>query len=162
MNTLIVTIIIGVGATLIMDVWTALRKILFGIALPNYALVGRWITYMKSGKFMHESIAKSVPVQNEMLIGWFAHYLIGIAFAGVLISIGGNEWVEHPTIGLSLVVGICTVVAPFFLMQPGMGAGIAASRTPKPSSSRFQSILTHSIFGLGLYISGYFLSIAYL
>ena len=36
-------------------------------------------------------------------------------------------------------------------MQPGMGAGIAASRTPRPAAARVQSLLTHAIFGLGLY-----------
>ena len=36
-------------------------------------------------------------------------------------------------------------------MQPGMGAGIAASRTPHPAAARFNSLLTHAIFGLGLY-----------
>uniref|UniRef100_I1XJX9 Membrane protein n=2 Tax=Methylophaga nitratireducenticrescens TaxID=754476 RepID=I1XJX9_METNJ len=39
-------------------------------------------------------------------------------------------------------------------MQPGMGAGIAASRTQHPASARIQSLITHTIFGLGLYASG--------
>ena len=36
-------------------------------------------------------------------------------------------------------------------MEPGMGAGIAASRTPRPAASRLQSLVTHTIFGIGLY-----------
>jgi hypothetical protein len=52
-------------------------------------------------------------------------------------------------------VGIGTVAAPFFLMQPGMGAGIAASRTPRPNAARLQSLLTHAVFGLGLYITAW-------
>lgn len=43
------------------------------------------------------------------------------------------------------------MAAPFLLMQPGMGAGIAASRTPRPTIARLHSLLTHAIFGLGLY-----------
>jgi hypothetical protein len=38
-------------------------------------------------------------------------------------------------------------------MHPGMGAGIAASRTPKPAVARINSLLTHAIFGLGLYLA---------
>ena len=38
-------------------------------------------------------------------------------------------------------------------MQPGMGAGIAASKTPKPNAARLRSAMTHTVFGLGLYAS---------
>jgi hypothetical protein len=39
-------------------------------------------------------------------------------------------------------------------MQPGMGAGIAASRTPRSAAVRIQTLTTHTIFGLGLYAAG--------
>ena len=39
-------------------------------------------------------------------------------------------------------------------MQPGMGAGIAASRTPRPAAARLHSLVTHAIFGIGLYAAG--------
>ena len=54
-----------------------------------------------------------------------------------------------------LAVGIGSVAAPFLVMQPGMGAGIAARRTPRPGAARFQSLVTHAIFGLGLYATGW-------
>jgi hypothetical protein len=37
------------------------------------------------------------------------------------------------------------------MMQPGMGAGIAASKTPNPNAARLRSILAHTAFGIGLY-----------
>ena len=46
-----------------------------------------------------------------------------------------------------------TVVAPFFILQPAMGAGIAASRAPHPNAARLRSILTHTVYGIGLYLS---------
>lgn len=161
MNDLIFTVAIGIGATAVMDLWGLVRQRLLGIACPNYGLVGRWISYMPRGRFRHESIAKAPPVQGERLIGWTAHYLIGIAFAALLISIGGIEWIQNPSLGLALTVGIGTVAAPFLLMQPGMGAGIAASRTPRPGSARLQSLLTHGVFGVGLYISGRAIALFY-
>jgi hypothetical protein len=67
----------------------------------------------------------------------------------------GLEWVRHPTIGPALLVGIGTVLAPFLVLQPGMGAGVAASRTPRPVAARVQSLVTHTVFGLGLYASAW-------
>jgi Protein of unknown function (DUF2938) len=61
----------------------------------------------------------------------------------------------------ALLVGIGTVAAPFLLMQPGMGAGIAASRTPRPAAARVQSLLTHFIFGVGLYGAGWIANLLY-
>lgn len=155
MNYLVCTLITGVGATAVMDLWGIARKPLRGIAPPNYGLVGRWLAHMARGRFRHESIAASPPVRGERLLGWTAHYLIGIAFAAVLIGVWGLAWVQHPTIGPALLVGIGTVAAPFLLMQPGMGAGIAASRTPRPAAVRRQSLITHAVFGLGLYAAGW-------
>jgi hypothetical protein len=109
---------------------------------------------MTYGRFRHDSIAASAPVRGEHILGWTAHYLIGIAFAALLVGIWGLAWIRHPTIGPALAVGIGSVAAPFFLMQPGMGAGIAASRTPRPASARLQSLISHAVFGLGLYTAG--------
>jgi hypothetical protein len=144
-----------------MDLWGLARKPLLGIAPPNYALVGRWIAHMTRGRLRHDSIAASAPVCGEHIIGWTAHYLIGIAFAALLTGIWGPAWIQQPTIGPALAVGIGTVAAPFFLMQPGMGAGIAASRTPHPASARLQSLITHMVFGLGLYAAGQVVHLVY-
>jgi hypothetical protein len=161
MNHLLVTIFLGIGATAVMDLWGIVRKPLLGIALPNYGLVGRWIAHMTHGRFHHDSIVASAPVRGEHIIGWTAHYLIGIAFAALLVGIWGLSWIQHPTIGPALIVGIGTVAAPFLLMQPGMGAGIAASRTPCPASARTQSLITHAFFGLGLYAAGWAVHLFY-
>ena len=129
MNNLLAISLIGIGATATMDLWSLLRKLLFGMTPPNYAMVGRWLAYMPQGKFRHTAIAASAPIRGEHFIGWTAHYVIGIAFAAALVAIAGEPWISHPTLGPALAVGVATVAAPFLLMQPGMGAGIAASRT---------------------------------
>jgi hypothetical protein len=143
-------ILTGIGATALMDLWTIVRNKAFGTAMPNYALVGRWIAHMPAGRLRHASIAKSEPRRGEAVIGWGAHYLIGIAFAGLLAAIAGASWFQSPTLLPALAIGIATVAAPFLVMQPAMGAGIAASRAPNPRVARLQSIVTHAIFGLGL------------
>lgn len=155
MKYLIVSAVVGAGATLLLDLWTVARKRLFGTVPPNYGLVGRWVAYMPRGQFRHDPIARSPAVRGEQAIGWMAHYLVGIAFAALLLGIWGLDWARQPTPGPALAVGIATVLAPFLLMQPGMGAGIAASRTPRPNAARLQSLVSHAVFGVGLYVMGW-------
>jgi hypothetical protein len=154
MRYLLSAIVIGIGATAVMDIWAVVRKRLLNVPQPDYGLVGRWLIGITRGRFRHDSIATSPAVRGERWVGWLSHYLIGIAFAGLLVASFGPSWLHEPTIVPALIVGIGTVAAPFLLMQPGMGAGIAASRTPNPWSARMHSLLTHAIFGLGLYAAG--------
>ena len=155
MDYLACTLIAGVGATAIVDLWGIARTRLLSIPPPDYGLVGRWLAHMIHGRFRHDTIAASPPVYGERLIGWIAHYLIGVAFAAMLIGIWGLEWVKHPKLGPALIVGIGTAAAPFLVMQPGMGAGIASSRTRRPGAARLQSLITHAVFGVGLYAAGW-------
>lgn len=156
MDDLICILFIGAGATAVIDLWAIARKRLLGVPLPDYGLVGRWLARMAlSRRFRHERISAAPAVRGERLIGWTAHYLTGIAFAALLPGIWGTAWIRQPTIGPALLVGVGTVAAPFLLMHPGMGAGLAASRAPRPASARLQSLVTHAIFGLGLYAAGW-------
>ena len=154
MDLLAVTMLVGVGATAATDLWAIVRQRLFGIARPDYALVGRWLAHMARGRFRHDAIAAAPAVRGERALGWAAHYGTGIAFAALLPALFGPEWLRAPTLGPALLVGVGTVAAPFLLMQPGMGAGIAACRTPRPGVARLQSLVTHTVFGLGLYAAG--------
>lgn len=152
---MIEAILIGAGATALLDVYALARARLSGVAAPDYALVGRWLAHMVRGRFFHDAIAKTAPVRGERPIGWIAHYLIGIGFAAVLIAVWGAEWARQPTLLPALIVGIGSVAAPFLLMQPGMGLGIAASRTANPRAAQLRSLITHAVFGLGLYAAGW-------
>ena len=144
--------LIGAGATLTMDAWAAfLRR--FGIPSLNFALLGRWIGHLLEGRFVHESIAKAAPVRGELLIGWSAHYAIGITFATVLLLVFGLDWARSPSIGPALLIGIVTVVAPLFVLQPALGAGIASWKTATPLFNSVKSVATHTVFGVGLFLA---------
>jgi Protein of unknown function (DUF2938) len=155
MDCLVCILLTGAGATAFMDLSAIARQRVLGIPAPNYGLVGRWMGHMPRGVFRHDSIAAAPPVRREQLIGWTAHYLIGIAYAAILLGIWGLAWIRHPTLVPALIVGIGTVAAPFLLMQPGMGAGIAASRTPRPAAARLHSLTMHTAFGVGLYAAAW-------
>lgn len=147
------TIVLGLGATLLMDAWVWLRRRWLGVPGLNYAWIGRWVAYLPRGRFHHSPIAETPPVRGEQAIGIVVHLLTGIAFAGILVGVWGRDWIERPTLAPALVVGVGSVVAPFLLMQPGMGVGIAARNTPHPNRARLHSLLTHTVFGVGLYLT---------
>jgi Protein of unknown function (DUF2938) len=154
-NHLLRTAAIGIVATGVMDAWGVLREPLFGFPRANYRLIGRWFAYMPRGTFRHTSIAAAPSLPGEHAIGWIAHYAIGISFAAVLVQVGGDSWLERPTLGLALLVGLATLAAPLLVMQPAMGAGIASSKTPNPGAARVQSAVTHLVYALGLYAAGW-------
>jgi hypothetical protein len=143
--------LIGIGATAAMDLWAIFLKRAFGVFSLDYRLLGRWIGHIPNGRLIHETIAKASPVPGERVVGWSAHYLIGITFAALLLAIWGLEWARAPSLFPPLFIGTVTIIAPFFILQPGMGAGVAASKTPKPNVARLKSLGTHSVYGLGLY-----------
>jgi hypothetical protein len=84
--------------------------------------------------------------------------LIGTGFALVFVTLVSARWLEQPTFLPALVYGMATVVVPFFTMQPSLGLGIASSRTPHPNRARLKSLMTHTVFGVGLYLSAQLLS----
>lgn len=161
MSNVILVILIGIGATAVMDLWAILRNKLLGIPPTNWGMVGRWMAHMLNGQFRHDSITSLNTINYEHLIGWVVHYLTGIIYAGLLIGICGISWMHDPTITPALIIGISTVVMPLFIMQPCMGMGVAASKTPKPNSVRLHSFINHTVFGLGLYVSGLVVELAF-
>ncbi|WP_395028961.1 DUF2938 domain-containing protein [Alcaligenes aquatilis] len=144
--------LIGVGATIFMDIWGLIQKAL-GVATLNYAMVGRWVGHLLRGQITHSHIGKAEPIAGESALGWFIHYAVGIVFAFLLLAVYGTAWLQDPRWLPAVMVGTVTVVMPFFVMQPAMGAGVAASRTPTPWINRLRSVLTHAIFGLGMYFA---------
>lgn len=143
---------IGLGATLVMDLWNLFLKRAFSIPSLNYCLLGRWILHMPEGIFRHASITAAAPKSFECTVGRIAHYTIGVVFALVFVVLTSGDWLARPTLPPALLYGIGTVVFPLFIMQPSFGLGIAASRTAKPMQARLKSLMTHTVFGVGLYV----------
>ncbi len=144
--------VIGVGATAVMDLWLALLKRL-GVSVQSFAMIGRWVGHLFRGRLKHAAISKAEPIAGELALGWLTHYAVGIAFAALLAWIAGRGWMASPSLAPALAVGALTVAAPLLVMQPSMGAGFFASKTPAPLKSCMRSLVNHSVFGLGLYLS---------
>lgn len=143
---------VGLGATLLMDLWALFLKRVFGISPANYCLVGRWLLHMPDGTFMHASIAAASQKRSECMAGWIAHYIIGAGYALLFTAWASGSWLVQPTLLPAVLFGIGSVAVPFLIMQPAFGLGIAASGTPNPTQARLKSLMAHTAFGVGLYV----------
>lgn len=144
--------LVGIGATAVMDVWLLLLARL-GVPTTSFAMVGRWVGHFAQGRFSHAFISKAAPVPFELGLGWLTHYLIGVAYAGLLVGAQGTAWLAQPTPLPAVAVGVVTVAAPWFVMQPAMGSGFLASKTPAPLKNCLRNLSNHAVFGAGLYLA---------
>lgn len=150
--------VIGIGATAFMDLVALVQKHVLSQQSLNYAMVGRWLGHVARGRLVHRPISASEPIARESAIGWCAHYLIGIVFAAAFLALVGQGWLESVSLVPALAFGAMTVLAPFLILQPGMGAGLAARCMPNPNAARLKSILAHLSFGLGIWLTATSLS----
>lgn len=147
-------IIIGLAATIAMDVWAVLLYLFLGQSKPNWAPAGRWFHRVARGHFIHQDISAIEAFPQEQAVGWFGHYLVGVLYGVIFALIVGGNWFLTPTFLPAWIFGIVTIGAGWFIMQPGMGFGIAASRTPNPNKVRFLNFAAHTVFALGMYAGG--------
>lgn len=152
LETLLRTLAIGTGATLVMDGWAALLR-RFGIPSLDFALLGRWIGHLREGVWFHDRIGAAAPVAHELALGWAAHYTIGISFAALFVGVFGLDWARSPTFLPALFIGAVTVAAPLLVLQPALGAGMFSSRTAAPVFNSLKSVATHLVYGVGLYLA---------
>ncbi|MBO3128818.1 DUF2938 domain-containing protein [Dermatophilus congolensis] len=143
---------VGVGATAVMDVGAQIIQRTTGTPPLNLDLVGRWIGHMRRGAFAHESIMTAEPVEHEHEIGLVAHYAIGVGFALALAAVRPG-WLDKPTLVPAMTAGLATCAAPWLLMQPAWGMGLAASTLPDPATTRLRTVRAHAMYGLGLWAS---------
>ena len=145
--------LIGAIATFVIDIWAVFIKQIFRLPTANWALVGRWFGYLPRGKFIHHPITDSPAISNELTIGWFAHYLTGIFYGIAYLGIVQDILSRSPSLISALIFGLVTLVAPWLILQPGMGGGIFASRTPRPGVIRIVNVSMHAIFGISLFVA---------
>lgn len=145
-------LLVGVGATAVMDAWTLLLGRL-GVPTGNLALVGRWVGHIARGRWSHASIQRADPIRREGALGWLIHYAVGIAFAALLVALQGAAWLREPALPPALAFGVATVAMPLLVMQPAMGAGLLSSKTATPLKNSLRSLANHAVFGFGLYLA---------
>lgn len=145
-------LLIGTIATIGMDAWTVVVKYVLRLPTTDWALVGRWFGHMPRGVFIHHPVAAADPVKNELAIGWIAHYLTGLLYGLIYLYGVRVLFSDDPSLTSALVFGLLTLVFPWFVMQPGMGVGVLATKSPRPAVIRLVNVSMHAVFGVSLYI----------
>ena len=149
----IVGVIVGILATVTMDV-VAVIALRLGLAgrgprRTGPDLIGRWIGYFLQGKFKHTDILQTPPLPGELLLGFAAHYSIGIVLT---LGYFGLLAVAHatPTALSAILYGTATTVLPWFIMFPSQGMGWLGCDAPGDAHLARASLLNHIMFGLGI------------
>ncbi len=135
-----------------MDLWNLFLKRAFDIPSLDYCLLGRWLLHLPEGTFRHASIGCGAESPSSARsAGWPTTPSESCSRSGWSLLTSG-DWLARPTLLPALLYGIATVVFPFFILQPSLGLGIAGSRTANPAQARLKSLMTHVVFGVGLYL----------
>ena len=141
----------GLAGTLAMDVW-ALVLGWFGQPKPNWAMPGRWLGHVLRGKVFHDDIGAAAPVSGELALGWALHYGVGVLYGIIFVFLAGPRWVAEPSFLPLWLFSLLTIAAGWFLLQPGMGLGWAASKTPSPWKVRAMGLAAHTVFAIGMWL----------
>jgi hypothetical protein len=144
--------LIGIVATIGMDLWATIVKYIFRLPATDWAMIGRWFGHMPRGVFVHHPISESPAIRHELAIGWIAHYVTGVVYGFLYLYIVVALFSSTPSLGSALVFGIATLVAPWFIMQPGLGMGVFATQAPRPDLIRLINLSMHVAFGASLFL----------
>ena len=162
-NTIVVLmfgVIVGVAATVTMDVLGSLARRADLVAGAKGIWVGRWYLGIARGQFVHSDIAAAPELAGEKRAALVGHYMIGIVLAVVYV-VGASLLGVSPGGFLAAIgYGLATCVFPWFLVLPSLGFGAFGLKGPKELRLFTSSVLNHFFYGLGLWWSAKLLQLA--
>ena len=147
-------LIVGVAATLMLDIVQQLMRLLLGWPVTNWAIIGRWAAHLPQGQFVNHSVGTLPPVKNELGLGWLVHYGVGITYGAIYLFLVYVVFGTSPSFISAMTFGLVSVAVTWFVMEPILGAGFMGSNTPRPNITRMHDLASHLGFGFGLYLGG--------
>ena len=148
-------IISGLFATFIFDLFQSSLNYAYGIEKPKWNLLGRYFLGYKESKFIRKTLIDDEELDNELLWGYFFHYLIGIIY-GIVFVILNFLLFDYPSILLAYIFGFSTVLGAWcFLMPFAYTLGFFASKSEERTNLLVQNLIAHFVFGTGLFIGLY-------
>jgi hypothetical protein len=145
--------LVGVIATLFMDILTGL-SIRLGLVAPlPPALIGRWFASVARAQPIHADIAQVPAFRYELPLAIVGHYTIGITLACFYLWLTARLDLPTRSAGVALAYGLCTNVLPWLLMFPSMGYGFFGSHGPADTRLFASSLTSHAFYGVGLWLA---------
>ena len=123
---LIYGLIAGIIATLIFDIFQISLSYAYNINKSKWNLIGRYfVGLIKNNKFLVDNIEEEEIIDNELLIGYLVHYLIGSIFGLFFVLMGfrvgeilrnkiTQSWFEKAVLLAFLLMGIRLIGVGFF------------------------------------------------
>jgi hypothetical protein len=146
------SVVIGILATITMDLLSVSALKLGWIAFLPPRLTGRWFASMAHGQFLHSDIGQARPINHEMALAVPMHYSIGITLALLYLLMCSAVGLSSHNAIVALAFGLCTTLLPWLLMFPAMGYGWFGSHGPPGTQLLLSSLVTHGFYGVGLWL----------
>ena len=146
------SVLIGIVATLTMDVLTVAAIKLRLIAPLRPQLIGRWFASIAQGQALHSDIANAPPINHEFAVAVPVHYAIGVTLALLYLLASSTFGINPRSPVAALGFALCTNLLPWLLMFPAMGYGWFGTHGPAGTRLLLSSFVTHCLYGLGLWI----------
>jgi len=145
-------VIIGVVATVIMDVLSAVSFKFRLIAPLSPRLTGRWFASVGRGQFLHSDIGQTAVISHERAIAVPVHYAIGVTLALIYLFACASLGLAPRNPITALVFAFCTNIFPWLVMFPSMGFGWFGSHGPPGTRLFLSSLASHVFYGVGLWL----------
>lgn len=152
MDVLFFCLFVGVGSTVILDVFVLLVEKYLKIPGTDWGVVGRWLLGLSHGQLVLKSESTSSTTSFEKLLGWGFHYFVGVSYAALIIIIYGVGFIENPTIVPALIVGLfISTLAGLMILMPGLGLGFMGRLVEGWVAMFAYLFIAHAIFSFGQY-----------
>ncbi|HYH95635.1 DUF2938 family protein [Hyalangium sp.] len=147
---LIKAFVVGMCATLLMDLLNFLGAKLELVAQFRPSMLGRWVTRLVRGEFLLADIRKAPAAKGELVIGELTHYLIGGTLAVFFVLLAQATGLPVTNIVFAIIYGVFTSVFAWFVLFPSYGFGVMGKKGPPHMKPLKTSLYGHFNFGLGL------------
>lgn len=145
--TILNVVLVGVVATVAMDLMAAAGVALHVFRIPLY---GRWFLYGLKGKVRHADIERAPALRGENALMLPLHYVAGCLLAAAYLFLLDLFSIGTGSVLLASGFGIASSVIPFVVMLPSMGYGLFGLRHSRDTFWLRQILLMHLAYGVGI------------
>jgi hypothetical protein len=144
-------VLMGVFATLLMDIGEEIIRALFPITKsmePQH--LGRWILNIFSGVFIHDNISTAKHFSFEIPVAISFHYFTGIFLGGIFLWLRNNIKILPSSMYMGFVYGWATIFLPGLIMFPALGFGFFGLGIHNGINNLISIVIAHSFYGFGI------------